>query len=498
MKLSLIIDELKRCSCLIETINFKEIEIEKAVYDSKNIIGGELFVCIKGFVTDGHLYINEAKKNGAIAFIISEESKEIPILPTLRVRDTRKALAIISDIILDHPSQKINLIGVTGTNGKTSTTILINNILSLAGHKTGLVGTICNKIGDKKIHSEHTTPESSDLLELFAQMVKEKVDYATMEVSSHALALQRVESVEFDIAVFTNLSQDHLDFHTDMDAYLKEKLKLFINLGRGEKCRNKYAILNYDDLVYEKIISQITTKHYSYGFDASADFRAINWEIHLNGASFDLIHPKGQMHINLLLSGKFSIYNALAACAVALLEGIDEKYIIQALATSTVPGRFEPVKGVDNFAIIVDYAHTPDGLENILASAKSITKNRVITVFGCGGDRDKKKRPMMAEKAAIYSDYIIVTSDNPRTENPEKIIDDIIPGFHARNFSKFERIVDRKNAIEKAIKLAEDGDILVIAGKGHEDYQIIGKTKIPFSDIDVSESFLAERRKYND
>ncbi len=498
MKLSLIIEELQKHSCLIETINFRELEIKKAEYNSKKIIGDEIFVCIKGFVTDGHLYLDDAKKNGAVAFIVSEDANVKTTLPALRVKDTREALALVSDLIFGHPTQKLNIIGVTGTNGKTSTTILINDILALAGHKTGLIGTICNKIGDRKIHTEHTTPESSDLLELFAQMIKEKVDYATMEVSSHALALKRVEATEFDIAVFTNLSQDHLDFHADMDAYLNEKLKLFKSLSTGKKFRNKYAVINFDDQVYERVVSQIATKHYSYGFDAGADFRAVNWEIHLTGSSFDLIYPNGKMHISLLLSGKFSIYNALAACAVALLEGIEEKYIIKALANSTVPGRFEPVKGSKDFAIIVDYAHTPDGLENVLASAKNITKNRVITVFGCGGDRDKKKRPLMAEKVAIYSDYAIVTSDNPRTENPEKIIDDIVSGFNNKNICEFERITDRKIAIEKAISIATEGDIIVIAGKGHEDYQIIGKTKIAFSDFDIAENFLTQRRKEND
>jgi len=468
-----------------------EKDITGIYYDSRKVEKDGVFICISGFKTDGHKFIPQAVKNGAAAIVVEKEVATPTDLTVLRVPDTRLALALLANAYYDYPSRKMRLIGVTGTNGKTSVTYLIRSILRKAGQKVGLLGTIANLIDAQKLPAEHTTPESLDLQRLLHQMVEQRVDSVVMEVSSHALELKRVAATEYDVAVFTNLTQDHLDFHLSLEAYLQAKAKLFKSLGPGSKDKPKYAVLNFDDPSSKIIAGQTKVPIISYGVTPGVAYRARDIELHLNGTSFVIECPSGSFPIHLKLGGEFNVYNALAAFAVGKEEGINSNLIIEALEEMTgVPGRFEQVDCGQDFAVVVDYAHTPDGLENLLKTARAVTKGRVLTVFGCGGDRDRTKRPIMGKIASELSDYCIVTSDNPRTEDPRAIISDIEPGL---TNDAYEIIVDRREAISRAIELAQSGDIVVIAGKGHEDYQIIGDKVIDFDDRKVARDVLRKR-----
>lgn len=454
-----------------------EINIESICYDSRQAQPGSLFVAVQGYKTDGHQYINNAVASGAVAVVLEKEVTVPSDITVVKVADSRKALALLADKFYKHPSKSLTMVGVTGTNGKTTTTHLIAAIWRKLGIRPGVIGTIHNLIGEKVLPVNNTTPESLDLQKILAQMVEEGVQGVAMEVSSHALALNRVAGVEYDMAVFTNITQDHLDFHGTMEEYLAAKSKLFTKGIR-------YAVINADDPAAEQLKQVSQGKVYTYGIDQPCDIQAKDIIVSAKGVSFTACGPWGEHHLNLKLTGRFNVYNALAAYTAGMALGASGELVKAALEeVPGVAGRFELVDQGQDFAVVVDYAHTPDGLENILTTARQITSGRLITVFGCGGDRDRTKRPIMGEIAARYSDIPVVTSDNPRTEEPEKIIEDVLEGVNKISSPEnYLVICDRREAINRAIELAQKGDVVVIAGKGHEDYQIIGDTKYPFDD----------------
>lgn len=467
-----------------------DVEISGIFYDSRQVQPGGIFVCISGYRADGHAYIDQALAKGAKVVVVEKPVEMQQGVSYLTVRDTRRALAALACSYYDFPADELNLIGVTGTNGKTSTTYLTRAILKKHGEKVGLLGTIANLVGDEVIPAHHTTPESSDLQQLFRGMVQAKVTYAVMEVSSHALELQRVAGCEYDVAIFTNLTQDHLDFHPSLEAYLEAKAKLFKGLGPGNKKRCKYAVINYDDQYFQYLASRTRVPVISYGLKQGAAYRATDVEIRMDGISYTVQYPGGSFALNLKLGGKFSVYNSLAACAVGLEEGVPPELVKTALEEMQgIPGRFQLLNCGQDFAVVVDYAHTPDSLENVLHTARQVTPGRVIVVFGCGGDRDRTKRPIMGATAARLGDYCIVTSDNPRTENPRSIIADIEAGMTGST-APYQVVEDRRKAIKTALAMAEPGDMVVIAGKGHENYQIIGEQVIPFDDAAVAKEIL--------
>lgn len=463
-------------------------EVSGISYDSRTVRPGSLFICIKGFKTDGHIYIEQAINNGAVA-ILAQDEVDIPLPVTIiRSLDTRKALPKIAANFYSNPSKKLRLIGVTGTNGKTTITHLIKSILEEAGKKVGIMGTLYAKIGNIEKDLKHTTPEAVEIEQFMSIASEEKTDYVVMEVSSHALDLHRVDELDFNIGIFSNLSQDHLDYHQNMEQYRKAKLKLFKMVSLDDE---NFNLVNMDDSNAKYFMESSNARTFTYGINETADVQAINIDISLKGTSFVVKYQDNEFKINMKLVGLFSIYNALAAIALALKENIEPEIIKRALEkVSGVPGRFEQVDCGQEFSVIVDYAHTPDGLENILKTTKQIVENRIITVFGCGGDRDRAKRPLMGEIAARYSDFCIVTSDNPRSEDPQKIIDDIVPGLDIVKNSRYAIIVDRYEAIRHALYLAKKGDVVIIAGKGHETYQLIGDKVLDFDDRKVAREIL--------
>ena len=466
-----------------------DIEITNVQYDSRKVTEGTLFICIKGFNSDGHKYIQSAIEKGAKAFLV-QENINIDGYTFIKVEDTRKAMATVADNFYDHPSNKFGVIGVTGTNGKTSITTLLSEILNLNEKKVGLIGTIKVFDGDKEVESNSTTPESIELQECFNSMLNNGCDYCAMEVSSHSLVLNRVDETEFKLGIFTNLTPDHLDFHKDLEDYREAKEQLFYKTIVAN-------IINIDDEGGAKIhknIKNLKTPCYTYGIDNSADFRAKNIKIDASGVSYKLTTPTYEEDIFVPVPGKFTVYNTLAVIAACYMLNMPKEVVIEGLRnTIGVAGRFETIQNDTGISVIVDYAHTPDALENILNTVKKFAKGNIITVFGCGGDRDATKRPLMGAISQKLSDICIVTSDNPRTEDPNLIIEDILEGLDKNN-ENYKVIIDRKEAIEEAIKMAKPEDVVIIAGKGHEDYQIIGKTKHSFDDKKIAIEVL---NKYN-
>lgn len=471
-----------------------EQEVTGITYDSRQVSPGTLFVALPGLKTDGHYFIKDAVARGARAVIISDPAFAAENYTWAQVPDARNALSDLACAFYDNPSLSLNMIGVTGTNGKTTTTNLIATVLEDAGHHPALIGTIHNRLGREIYPVHHTTPEAPDLQELFRTFLNKGADYVVMEVSSHALEMQRVRGTEFDVTVFTNLTQDHLDFHQTMEEYLAAKGKLFSGLGKGVKERRKFAILNSDDPYVEQLMELSSVPIITYGVKKNADVKAEQVIVTDKGVSFVLRYTNQTLPVNLKLTGIFNVYNALAAIAVGLVEGVPAEAIIKSLEkVAGVPGRFERVDGGQNFTVIVDYSHTPDSLENCLKTAREFAQGKIITVFGCGGDRDRTKRPLMGEVAGRYSDYCIVTSDNPRSEEPRAIIDEIIPGLaRVKGENYYTAITDRKEAIFQAIRRARAGDAVIIAGKGHEDYQIIGTKVLDFDDRLVARQALEE------
>ena len=490
--------ELKKMLIGLEGLKVKgdlSIDIKGLEKNSKEIKEGYLFIAIKGFAADGHAYISNAIENGATAVMIEEgcdvKSLKIPEGVTIiMAKDTREALAICSSNFYNNPSSKFKLIGVTGTKGKTTTTYMIKEILEKAGKKVGLIGTIATYINGKKIKdSDRTTPESLELQQLFSQMVDAGVEVVVMEVSSQSLKLHRVDGCEFDIVLFTNFSEDHIskNEHPDMDDYFQSKLKLF------KMC--KTGIVNADDLHGAKIPnlfpdSNITT----YGIDNFANVLAKDITITNAYVDFKVKITDRNERIKTGIPGRFSVYNSLAAICVAQKFGVSPEVIKEALLEVRVPGRSELVNNKKELTIMIDYAHSPESLQNILQAAKSYTRGNVISVFGCGGDRDSGKRPIMEEISGKIADYTIITSDNPRTEDPQKIVDQIEEGIK-KTKGKYEVIVDRTEAIEKAIKMATKRDIIILAGKGHEPYQEINGVKYPFDERIIVNEIIEKMEK---
>ncbi|MEI3610987.1 UDP-N-acetylmuramoyl-L-alanyl-D-glutamate--2,6-diaminopimelate ligase [Pseudogracilibacillus sp. SO30301A] len=469
--------------------DIKNIDINGIKMDNREIEKGDMFVCIKGFTVDGHSFAKQAAQSGAVA-IVSEKPLDVSPAITIIVPDTTKALAILATEFYHHPTHNFPLIGITGTNGKTTTTYLLEEIFKAHGKKTGLIGTIQMKIGDKVYGITNTTPDALHLQHNFHKMAREEVDIVMMEVSSHALDLGRVYGSDFDIAVFTNLSQDHLDYHKDMDDYLRAKTLLFTGLGNSYK-NKKFAVLNVDD-DHSKVIQNSTAQPViTYGIQTNADVMATNISFQLKNTTFTLKTPVGETTIRSNLIGTFNIYNMLAAASVAILRKVSLETIKYALEKIRgVDGRFEQVTAGQNFAVIVDYAHTPDSLENVLQTVKEFAKQRIFTIVGTGGDRDRTKRPLMAKVATKYSDLAILTSDNPRTEEPGAILQDMTNGLVDTNYTVIE---NRKEAIQYGINMAEAGDIVLIAGKGHETYQEINGVRYDFDDRIVAEEAIRQK-----
>ncbi|MGB9814289.1 MAG: UDP-N-acetylmuramoyl-L-alanyl-D-glutamate--2,6-diaminopimelate ligase [Thermovenabulum sp.] len=463
----------------------QNVIIEDVQYDSRKVRKNSLFVAITGFKDDGHKYLNDAIEKGSSAVVVEKEVdvKNNDILYIL-VENSRKALSTISDYFYKSPSKKMKIVGVTGTNGKTTTTYLVKSILEHSGLSAGVIGTLGIYINGELFPSERTTPESLELHKTFYEMQRRGINFVSMEVSSHSLKLSRVDDVAFEVGVFTNLTQDHLDFHADFEDYYCSKRKLFD--------LSKKAAINIDDLHGKRLIKEIKIPYVSYAIENNADIKAEDVNISEDGVSYNIIYNGQKIKVNYQVPGKFSVYNSLAAISAALLLGIDLKTSVEAIGkVKGVPGRFEPIKEGQDFSVIVDYAHTPDGLENVLNTIKTFAKGRIITVFGAGGDRDRAKRPKMGKIVSELSDYFIITSDNPRSEDPEKIIEDIEEGVIKTK--PYEKIVDRRQAIKKAIEMAEKNDVVLIAGKGHENYQIIKDRVIPFDDREVAREFLKMR-----
>jgi UDP-N-acetylmuramoyl-L-alanyl-D-glutamate--2,6-diaminopimelate ligase len=446
-----------------------------------------MFFAIPGYATDGHRYLAAACDAGAVACVV-ERFDEAPARDDcafICVPNARRALALCSAAFYDWPGHALTMVGVTGTNGKTTTTFLVEAILREAGRHPGLIGTIQVKLGDEVRDARNTTPESLDLQALLAEMRGRGLDSVAMEVSSHALVLERVGGVRFDVAVFTNLTQDHLDFHGDMPSYLAAKQLLFSGLAPSA-----WAVINADDEAGAEMARVTEASILTYGIDGEADVRAIDVRHAANGTRLHLVTPRGEADLQLGLAGRFNVYNALAGCGAALALGVPLADVVRALErVPPVRGRFETVHEGQAFGVIVDYAHTPDGLENILRSAREITPGRLLVVFGCGGDRDRTKRPKMGALASALADVAFVTSDNPRSEDPQAILDDIVAGMGPER----RVIADRREAIEAALAAAAPGDSVVIAGKGHETYQILKNETIHFDDVEVARGWLRRR-----
>lgn len=471
---------------LLEVIGDTTQDIDGIENNSQQSRPGTAFVAIVGEKTDGHRFIQQAIDKGAV-LIIQEAPITNPVdgICYVRVSDSKSALGLLASALYDRPSEKMTLIGVTGTNGKSTTTSLLHDVLQRSGHTTGLIGTIHHKIGNDTKKSANTTPLGHELQELFAEMIEAGATHAAMEVSSHGLDLKRTAGCDFDVAVFTNLTQDHLDYHHTMDEYCKSKLRLFTGLKPSGT-----AVINRDDAYSQDFINQTSATVLTYGIRKPADLMASNIQLASSGLSFDVTYRDQTVRFTTQLLGLFNVYNTLAAIGVLLALGEEMAAIQEAIqGVSPVPGRMETIDNAQEKTVIVDFAHTPDALENVLSTVKGIGAGKLICVVGCGGDRDATKRPIMASIAEKYADVAVFTSDNPRTESPQAILEDMLAGVHERE--KVRVISDRKEAIHFAIDSAEKGDVVIIAGKGHEPYQIIGTTTYPFNDKEVAGAYLS-------
>ncbi len=466
-----------------------DVSINAITDDSRAVSPHSLFIAVKGEQGDGHEFISAAMRGGMVALLSQQPVSEVS-LPCVRVDDSRKALGLLGGRFYGDPSSKIRMIGVTGTNGKTTTTYICKALLEALGHPVGLIGTVVYQIGEHSMPATHTTPGSLELQQLLAKMVAGGCTTTVMEVSSHALAQDRTSGCEYDVAVFSNLTQDHLDFHKTMEEYFQAKLRLFLGLGRGLKA-NKRAIVNIDDPYGARIVEHCSASVWTYALKAKADLRAEKVRLSLQGTTFTAATPVGSFPIESHLVGEHNVYNLLAAIGVALHEGATPSQIREAVTRVTnVPGRFERVIAGQPFTVAVDYAHTEDALVRLLTAAQVLKTGRIITVFGCGGDRDRGKRPKMGDAAVRYSDVVILTSDNPRTEDPLSILEQVevgvIEALRLRPHVQYRKVSDRRDAIEEAVREAQSGDMVLIAGKGHEDYQIIGTQKVHFDDREVA------------
>ncbi|MBF4691601.1 UDP-N-acetylmuramoyl-L-alanyl-D-glutamate--2,6-diaminopimelate ligase [Fusibacter ferrireducens] len=466
-------------------------EIQAIQHHSGKIEKDTLFVAISGYQRDGHDFIGQVITDGATAVVV-EKSIDLNLIPddvsVLEVADTKLALAEMANLFYQKPTEKINVVGITGTNGKTSITQMLNDLYKTTGQKNAVFGTIANFIGEEKIPTVNTTPDALELARLMSEAVKMSCENCFMEVSSHALKMGRVHNMNFNYAIFTNLTEDHLDFHTDFEDYFTAKFQLF-------KMALKGCVVNNDNEYGRRIIEAMKShkRCLSYGFSETAELRADQIEYHQWGSTFHLNWHEQCVPVKLNIPGKIYIYNLMACVGIMLLEGF-ELDAISKLVTKVKPvrGRLEQVSSDPARTVLLDYAHTPDALENVLQAIHEFSKGRIIIVFGCGGDRDRKKRPMMGEVAQRLSDLVILTSDNPRTEAPELIIKDVLEGMTLSDALFVE--ADRRKGIYKALELAGENDVVLIAGKGHEDYQVIGKTKIHFDDKEVVQDFFDGRK----
>ncbi len=489
---------------LLKGVNYKEIygnseiELKNISINSRNVKEGGLFVAVKGFKFDGHDFIKEAVSSGASLLIVQKKANIPSAITQVIVDDTRKALPVLSRNFYKDPTRSFELIGVTGTNGKTTTCYLIDSILKSAGKKTSLITTVESFLDDRKVYFDRTTPESADLNDFFSKSRDKKVDYACMEVSSHSIDLHRIDFLKFNYLVFTNLSQDHLDYHKDMESYFYAKKKLFLrekrNIYYGEK-----AVINIDDSYGKDIYKTTDLDKISYSLEPGrADIWPTNIKNSVSGIKMTVNTSSGlRFDVSSSLCGYFNIYNILAAAGVCIDMGVEKSYIKEGISSmSGVKGRFEKIYCGGKFTVIIDYAHTPDGIKNALETARKILPpgGKVVSVFGCGGDRDRGKRRAMGQISGRYADYTIITSDNPRSEKPLSIINMIEEGIKDNGAGKYTNEVDRKKAIFKALEMAAENDVVIIAGKGHESYQEFKNYKIPFCDWEVVKEWVEKKK----
>ncbi len=487
--------------------NLEGLDIENVTSDSRKITPQTLFVAVRGLVTDGHQYISAAISQGAKAIVVEKKQSLDPRIVQIEVSDSREALAHLACALYHHPTKELVLVGVTGTNGKTTSTYLLESVFKEGSFKPGVIGTVNYRYLGKEFPASHTTPESTEFQALLREMKTKGVSHVAMEVSSHALKLRRVDGSHFDIALFTNLTQDHLDFHGDFKDYFESKERLFTEILPKSEKKQTTSVINLDDPYGQKLYQELKKRPSPLkdecqskilGFslqNTKAEIRVEKFQFDLKGLKAQLQTPKGRIAIESLLLGEHNLSNILGVVGCSLALEIPIETIQKGIWNlKNVPGRLERVDVGQPFLVLVDYAHTDDALKNVGQALQKLKKHRLLTVFGCGGDRDRKKRPLMAKAAQRFSDFVIVTSDNPRTEEPNAIIEEILGGFDGKKEGVFVE-VDRKKAIYKAISMAKPKDIILIAGKGHEDYQIIGKTKIHFDDREVATEALCLRQK---
>ena len=483
----------------LETVRLEggDAEITGIAYHSQRVRAGDLFVAVPGHVTDGHLYIEEALARGAAALVVAEGwgGGAVPSgVPLVRAGDTRLAMALLSDRFWGHPSGALKLVGVTGTNGKTTTAYLVEAAAAGAGMVSGLIGTVAYRVAGRELPVGRTTPESADLQEILATMAREGCEVASMEVSSHALALHRVDGCEFEVGVFSNLSQDHLDFHADMEDYFLAKERLFAPRSQGG-LEAHAAVVNINDPYGARLAGISPGKVLTYGTSPQCDLRGTLLEAGLKSSRVEVAYAGRSWEGETALTGRFNLYNILASLGACIMLGMDvEASLRSILSMPGVPGRFQAVEEGQDFAVLVDYAHTPDSLRRVLEAARETARGRIIAVFGCGGDRDRGKRPMMGEIAVQTADLAYITSDNPRSEDPMSIIADIEEGARsAAGGAPYAVVPDRREAFAAAISEASAGDVVVIAGKGHEKGQIFADRVVPFDDVEEARSALRNR-----
>ena len=498
MTLATLLQSLEGQVRILDRYGNLDVSVNAITDDSRAVSTHSLFVAVKGERVDGHEFIPAAMRGGMVALVSQQPVREVSV-PSIHVDDSRKALGLLGSRFYGDPSSHIRMIGVTGTNGKTTTTYVCKALLEALGHPVGLIGTVAYQIGAETIPASHTTPGALELQKLLARMSEGQLDSVVMEVSSHALAMDRTAGCEYDVAVFTNLTQDHLDYHRTMEEYFQAKLRLFTGLGHGKKTRQR-AIVNMDDPrgVYVRAACRVPV--WGYAINASADLMAENVRLSMNGSTFSAATPAGTFTVESRLVGEHNVYNLLGAIGVALHAGATCDQVREAVArVSNVPGRFERVSAGQDFTVVVDYAHTEDALVRLLTAARTLKTQRIITLFGCGGDRDRGKRPKMGRAAVEFSDVVILTSDNPRTEDPQAILREVESGvleaLQCRPSVQYHMVADRREAIRTAVRLAQPGDILLIAGKGHEDYQIVGTKKMHFDDREVAREAIQQLRK---
>ena len=496
MILGQLCDETMRIEAILQVIQSvtvrgdRTLDITSVAYDSRVVRPGSLFVALPGSRRNGLEFVDDAIRRGAVAIVSEERLPRRGAATHIQVEDARRALAEIACAFYNHPSARLRMIGITGTNGKTTTAYMARAILRAAGRRPGMIGTVVYEMGDRCIPAGRTTPEAPDVQAMLDQMLRNGCDSAVMEVSSHALDQKRVWGVDFDVGVFTNLTRDHLDYHGTLERYFAAKTLLFRGLGQMEK--RAAAVINIDDEWGQQLanIGGGWSAGFTYGFHPAADVRAENAEIGDDGAAFRLRTPWGDADAGLRTLGRFNVQNALAAVGACGALGVPVADMVRALAAFTAaPGRLEPVSNARGVRVFVDYAHTDDALDNVLGMLRGQGGGRLIVVFGCGGDRDRGKRPRMGAAAARWADHVILTSDNPRSEDPRRIIEEIAAGVPAG--ASCERIEDREAAIARAIEWARPGDTVLIAGKGHENYQEFDRTVIPFDDREVARRRLS-------